>query len=249
MTRKDPQIEEMRKSLIERDKPTAKKRPTTKGHPLKANVGVFKPYYGTKFFCGQTGAVFELKERDPGLGLNVLRVNRNSYRRLVTMDRERLQRGLEPTYLGDLYLSDAETILLLRGFPLPHLGLDLKLLSKENIRHAMAEHDSACDALLDEVYIRRQHRRTLYRLHWKNPNIQEKVKPIRVQNHEKFKTSADATIGIHQDIKEFKEALAKEGIERPEKFDPPSRKPRKPQSQKAGNQQESSPTSPQSEQM
>ena len=218
MTKKPPtnkDLEEVIKAFTPKIKPP-KKIPTTKGHPNKKNEGVFQPYYGTKFFCTQTGMVFELKERDPGLGLNVLRMHRNSYRRMLLVDKARIERGLYPNYIGDIYLSDAETILLLREYPLPHLGLDLKLVSRENIQKALDNMDVGIDALIDEIEIRRKNRYTIWRLGWKNPNIKVKVKPIKVKEAMGVKEARD---GLFRDTHAFEGALIEEGLlEKPVKI-------------------------------
>lgn len=193
-------------------KPARKRKPkappTPLGNPGKNQTGVFMPYYGTRFFCVHTGTIFTLKERDPELGLSVLKVHRRTFKRLCKMDEFRASRGLEPYYLSDMYLSDAETVLLLRGFPLPHLRLDVKLLSRENLEDAIEATNYRMAAMKSELQGLTKHRKILYELSHDN-GIPVKMRAKNVK-HEDYPTAIKAVKGIHKDLAAFKEFLDKE---------------------------------------
>lgn len=197
--------------------------PTSTGtHMRKNRSGVFSKHYGTKWFCTSTGAVYTLQERDPETGLNVLRVNRHVAGRILKFDRKFLHLGVIPHSVGDIYLTDAETILLLREYPLPHLGIELKFITKENIENAIKRIDEANDALRDEIYIRNYHRKFIYRLGWLKETTQTKA-AIKVKGHPKFTNVVKAIHGMHQDKKKLDEVL---GIEEQTSVRVPTGRPR-----------------------
>lgn len=157
----------------------------------KGKKGMFQAYYGTKFFCTETGAVYVLNERDPKTGLSILRMNRLSIPRVLKMNRYRLLMGVAPVNLHDIYLSDAEVVLLLREYPLPHLGLDLRLLTRESIEKAIEVMDETIAALQDEIYIRNFNRRHLVKLKLKKDTV-DKIPPLTKYSSPDVMTSSEA---------------------------------------------------------
>lgn len=160
--------EELFQRILEevKAKSGARYRPPNPSQPslYKRRGGIFNKYYGTKFFCTATGAVYTLVERDNDTGLNILRVNRHVIERILRFNREWIKHGVPPLAVGDIFLTDAETVLLLRGYPLPHLGVDLRFITQENIDKALSEIDESLDALRDEIHIRTYLRKYIYKL-------------------------------------------------------------------------------------
>lgn len=202
---KEELFENILKSL--KEKSGNRKRPTPLRSGMKKNrSGVFTKYYGTKFFCTSTGAVYTLQERDPETGLNVLRVNRHVVERILRFDRKFVMHGVVPHSVGDVYLSDAETVLLLREYPLPHLGIELRLITRENIDNALKKIDEACDALRDEIYIRSYNRKFIYRLGWMS-EARVQTKTIKVKDIPEFPNVRAAVEGMHKDKAKLEELL------------------------------------------